>query len=123
MERAEFKRAVEKTRILYPHIHLGIAWRFILAFEAALRANSEKPTEKQQPFGLLIRFTLNDDQITEKSERSMYAALVGHLFGARGVYKKARKRLSGVISKQRKKQIAPSYEVAANKKGQLEWKL
>jgi hypothetical protein len=123
VQRAEFKRAFEKAEAKYPRIHMGIAWRFILDFEAALRANGLKPASERQHFGLLIRLALNDALISEKSERTMYAALVGFLFGKRGLHQKTRRRIRGLPSARGKKQLPPSYEVEANEKGQLEWKL
>jgi hypothetical protein len=53
----------------------------------------------------------------------MYAVLIGHLFGARGVHKKKRHRASRIPTARGRKQPAPSYEVAESEKGQLEWKL
>jgi hypothetical protein len=123
VQRAEFKRAFEKAEAKYPRIHMGIAWRFILDFEAALRADAVKLQSERQGFGLLIRLTLNGAKIGEKSERTMYAALAGFLFGNRGVHQKTRRRMRGLPSARGKKQSHPSYEVEANEKGQLEWKL
>lgn len=119
MNRIEFKVAFEKAQTKYPKIHMGLAWSFILTFEAMLRSNNEKPLHARHNFVFLIRLALNEKTITEKTDRTMYAALVGFLFGKRGHYVKSRKEKRGI----RTTHTVPSYEIGTNEKGQLGWKL
>jgi hypothetical protein len=123
VQAAEFDRAFAQAKAKYPNIFRSIAWAFALNFEAALQANYQKPRAEQTEFGLLIRLKLNEANISEKSDRTMYAALIGFLFGKRGIYKKANMRRLGIPRARGKKQSPPSYEVGVNEKGQLGWKL
>lgn len=124
MERTEFDNAFQKAKQKYPRIHMGIAWRFVLDFEAALRANNERQADEQQPFGLLIRLALNNALLSAKEDRTMYAALIGFLFGKRGQYSIARRKKNKLSAgSRRRKQPIPSYDVGVTAKGQLVWKL
>lgn len=124
MERTEFARAFASAHEKYPRINRDIAWRFILDFEALLRANTERSASDRQSFHLLIRLALNDAKLSEKQDRKMYAALIGFLFGQRGRHAVARRVKNKLPSpSRRKKQPASVYDVSVNDKGQFEWRL
>lgn len=123
MERVEFETAFERAKQKHPRIYRDIAWRFVLDFEASLRANDERPADEQQPFGLLIRLALNK-AVLPKDDRTMYASLIGFLFGKRGQHSIARRKKRKLPAPSRKrKQLVPSYDIEVTPKGQLVWKL
>ena len=80
----EFTAAFAKAAEIYPFINVTTAQLVLYNFDRGIRQNRRRKLSEREPYGLQIRYALNDSNIEGKSFRKAYASVIGYLYGKHG---------------------------------------
>ncbi len=117
----EFEAAFSKARTAHPDISYALSESVMKKFVERWESNRAKAKWEQVRFGELIRFTLNELKMSGKSQRQMYAALIGHYYSRHAAYANRRKAPRKPASKA--VPVLPPIKIIFADNGQAAWQL
>jgi len=113
---AEFESAFVEVEKMYPNISRELAESFLSKLGDAVRSN------RDLPFGELLRLSLNDSHIWQRVDREPYKVLAGKFFGRRGGHAAHRKTIPKPSTSKQLTMKTP-VPVVERPNGQLAWKI